>query len=164
MMALIRETKDRLSLTGTILINPVLIGLWIFACPSVWAASSQSESTDKIEGNSEEGRKIYNGKGFCYECHGYEGYIERRPQQMEPELRRLLDKLDPKPADFRNPATLQSKNDQERFDTIRRGHSGTNMFPKKFLSDTEINSIVAYLSVLRSEGKGQGNPGRENRK
>jgi mono/diheme cytochrome c family protein len=163
MMALIRETMHRLILTGTILINPLLIGLSIFACTSVWATSSPSQPRSKIEGNSEEGRKIYNGKGFCYECHGYDGYIERRPQ-MEPELRRLLDKLDPKPADFRNPAILQSKNDQERFDTIKKGHSGTNMFPKKFLSDAEISSIVAYLSVLRSEGKGQVNPSRESRK
>lgn len=163
MVALIRETRYWLSLTGTILINAILIGLWIFASSSVWAAPSPSEPTPKIEGNSEEGRKIYNGKGFCYECHGYDGYIERRPQ-MEPELRHLIDKLDPKPADFRNPSTLQSKNDQERFDAIRKGHSGTNMFPKKFLSDAEISSIVGYLSVLRSEGKGQVPPSRENRK
>jgi cytochrome c553 len=162
-MALIRETMHRLILTGTILINPVLIGLSIFACTSVWAASSPSQPRPKIEGNSEEGRKIYNGKGFCYECHGYDGYIERRPQ-MEPELSRLIDELDPKPADFRNPATLQSKDDQERFDTIRKGHSGTNMFPKKFLSDANINDIVAYLSVLRSEGKRKVTPSSENRK
>ena len=95
------------------------------------AASSPSQPRPKVEGNSEEGRKIYNGKGFCYQCHGYDGYIDRLPQ-MEPDMRRMLDELDPKPADFRNPATLQSKDDQERFDTIRKGHSGTNMFPKKF--------------------------------
>jgi cytochrome c553 len=163
MMVSIRETMQRLILTGTILINPLLIGLSIFACPSVWAASSPSQPTPKIEGNSEEGRKIYNGKGFCYECHGYDGYIARRPQ-MEPELSRLIDELDPKPADFRNPSTLQSKNDQERFDTIRNGHSGTNMFPKKFLSDANINDIVAYLSVLRSEGTRKVPPSSENRK
>lgn len=163
MMVSIRETMQRLILTGTILINPLLIGLSIFACPSVWAASSPSQPTPKIEGNSKEGRKIYNGKGFCYECHGYDGYIDRRPQ-MEPELSRLIDELDPKPADFRNPSTLQSKNDQERFDTIRNGHSGTNMFPKKFLSDANINDIVAYLSVLRSEGTRKVTPSSENRK
>jgi mono/diheme cytochrome c family protein len=163
MMALIRETMHRLILTGTILINPLLIGLSIFACTSVWAASSPSQPRPKVEGNSEEGRKIYNGKGFCYQCHGYDGYIDQRPQ-MEPELSRLIDELDPKPADFRNPATLQSKDDQERFDTIRKGHSGTNMFPKKFLSDANINDIVAYLSVLRSEGKRKVTPSSENRK
>jgi mono/diheme cytochrome c family protein len=163
MMALIRETMHRLILTGTILINPLLIGLSIFACTSVWAASSPSQPRPKVEGNSEEGRKIYNGKGFCYQCHGYDGYIDR-PPQMEPDMRRMLDELDPKPADFRNPATLQSKDDQERFDTIRKGHSGTNMFPKKFLSDANINDIVAYLSVLRSEGKRKVTPSSENRK
>jgi mono/diheme cytochrome c family protein len=163
MMVSIRETMQRLILTGTTLINPLLIGLSIFACTSAWAASSPSQPRPKVEGNSEEGRKIYNGKGFCYECHGYDGYIDRRPQ-MEPELSRLIDELDPKPADFRNPSTLQSKNDQERFDTIRKGHSGTNMFPKKFLSDANINDIVAYLSVLRSEGTRKVTPSSENRK
>ena len=163
MMALLRETMHRLILTGTTLINPLLIGLSIFACTSVWAASSPSQPIPKNEGNSEEGRKIYNGKGFCYQCHGYDGYLDRRPQ-MEPELSRLIDELDPKPADFRNPATLQSKNDQQRFDTVRNGHSGTNMFPKKFLSDANINDIVAYLSVLRSEGTRKVTPSSENRK
>jgi mono/diheme cytochrome c family protein len=162
-MVSIRETIHRLILTGTILSNSLLVGLSIFACTSVWAASAPSQPRPKVEGNSEEGRKIYNGKGFCYQCHGYDGYIDRRPQ-MEPELSRLIDELDPKPADFRNPATLQSKNDQERFDAIRNGHSGTNMFPKKFLSDANINDIVAYLSVLRSEGKRKVTPSSENRK
>jgi mono/diheme cytochrome c family protein len=116
-----------------------------------------------VKGNSEEGRKIYNGKGFCFQCHGYEGYIDRRPQ-MGPDMRRMLDELDPKPADHRNPVTLQSKNDQERFDTIRKGHPGTAMFPRKYLSDENINDLVAYLSVLRSEGKRQVTPSSENRK
>ena len=163
MMALIREPMHRLILIGTILLNLFLFGLSIFASPPVWAASSPSGPTPKIEGKSEEGRKIYNGKGFCYRCHGYDGYIDRLPQ-MTPEMRRMLDEFDPKPADFRNPATLQSKNDQERFDTIKKGHSGTAMFPKKFLSDANINAIVAYLSALRSEGKRQVNPSSENRK
>ncbi len=56
-MALIRETMHQLILTGTILINPLLIGLSIFACTSVWAASSPSQPRPKIEGNSEEGRE-----------------------------------------------------------------------------------------------------------
>ena len=162
MTALVRNIMQGLILTGTILFSPFLIGLSIFASPYVWAASSPSEPTPKIKGNSEEGRKIYNGKGFCYQCHGYEGYIDRRPQ-MEPDMRRMIDQLDPKPADFRNPATLKSKNDQERFDTIKNGHSGTAMFPKKFLSDAKINDIVAYLSVLRSEGKKPAHSGNANR-
>src|SRR5580765_1226880 len=130
-MALVQETMHWLLNTGTMLISPFLIGLWIFASPSVWAASSPSKPSPKVEGNSEEGRKIYNGKGFCYECHGYDGYIDRQPQ-MEPELRRLLGKLDPKPADFRNPATLQSKNDQ------RHEH-----VPQEISYGCRINSIVA---------------------
>ncbi len=162
MTALVRNTKQRNMLTGTILLSVLLIGLSIYVSPNVWAASSASPATPEIKGNIEEGRKIYNGEGFCYQCHGYDGYIDRRPQ-MAPDMSRSIDQLDPKPADFRDPATLKSKNDQERFDTIKNGHRGTAMFPKKFLSDAKINDILAYLSVLRSEGKRQAHSGRANR-
>jgi mono/diheme cytochrome c family protein len=108
----------------------------------------------KNTGTSEEGRKIYNGKGFCYQCHGSDGYIDQRPKMNE-EMRRVIEQLDPPPADFRNPAALKSKNDQERFESIRNGHRNTAMFPHQFLKEAEINDLLAYLSVLRSEGKSQ---------
>jgi mono/diheme cytochrome c family protein len=113
---------------------------------------SLSSPTSQGKGNSEEGRQIYNGKGFCYQCHGYDGYTDRLPQ-MSPGMRDMVGKMNPKPADFRNPATLKSKDDQDRFETIKNGHRGTSMFPHQYLRDAEINDILAYLSILRSEGK-----------
>lgn len=163
MMTMMRKGMQMLMLTGTIFISIGLspIQLSIFASPHVWAASSPSQPT--IKGNSEAGRKIYNGKGFCYKCHGFDGYLDRRPP-MGPEMRRMIDQLNPKPADFRNPATLKSKNDEERFDTIRNGHRGTAMFPHESLEGAEINDILAYLSVLRSEGTSQAQGGGKTRK
>jgi mono/diheme cytochrome c family protein len=139
-------------LAGTFLIGSPFVGLSFVDSAHAGPASSPSLSTDKNTGNIEEGRKIYNGKGFCYQCHGSDGYIDRRPNMNE-EMRRVIDHLDPPPADLRNPAALKSKNDQERFDTIQNGHHGTAMFPHQFLKDAEIYDVLAYLSVLRTEGK-----------
>ena len=116
----------------------------------VWAAPSPAPSAAKAKGDSERGKKIFNGKGFCYQCHGIDGYIGRRPQ-MAPEMAQMLNRLNPKPADFRNPSSLKSNNDKERFAAIKEGHSGTAMFPKSFLSDEEIADILAYLGELRAE-------------
>ncbi len=116
----------------------------------VWAAPSSSPPTAKAKGDSERGKKIFNGKGFCYQCHGIDGYIGRRPK-MTPEMARTLDRLNPKPADFRNPSSLKSHNDEERTSAIKEGHPGTAMFPKSFLSDEEIADILVYLAELRAE-------------
>ena len=70
---------------------------------------------------------------------------------MTPEMARMLDRLNPKPADFRNPSSLKSHNDEERFSAIKEGHPGTAMFPKSFLSDEEIADILLYLAELRGE-------------
>ena len=114
------------------------------------APTSPSSGASKANPNSEEGRKIYHGKGLCHQCHGYDGYIDRLPE-MKPDMREMIDKMDPKPSDFRNPATPKSKSDQKRFDTIKNGHRGTDMFPHKYLKDSEIKDLLAYLSTLRSQ-------------
>lgn len=118
-----------------------------------------TSSTTKDKANSEEGRKIYHGKGLCYQCHGYDGYIDRLPE-IRPDMREMIDKMNPKPSDFRNPSTLKSKSDPDRFDAIKNGHPNTAMFPHKYLKDSEINDILAYLSILRSEGQSQSSPKR----
>lgn len=142
-----------LPLMLAVLISLCLTKIPILGPPSTWAGFSP-ERSGKHTGDSEEGRKIYNGKGFCYQCHGSDGYFDRRPKMNE-EMRRMIDQLDPPPADLRNPASLKSNSDQERFETIRNGHRNTAMFPHQFLKEAEINDILAYLSVLRSEGKPQ---------
>lgn len=139
----------------SMLIWIIFIGYLVSAPPirstsGVWAAPSPAPSTAKVKGDSERGKKIFNGKGFCYQCHGIDGYIDRRPH-MAPEMTQMLDRLNPKPADFRNPASLKSKDDKDRFTAIREGHPGTVMFPKSFLSDEEIADVLVYLAELRAE-------------
>lgn len=148
---------------GTILSSSFLLQPSLFDPAQARAASSTLQSMTKGMGNEKEGRKVYNGKGFCYQCHGIDGYIDRRPK-MDKNMRRVIDQLKPPPADFRNAGTLKSKNDQERIDTIQNGHRSTAMFPHKYLNDEEINNILAYLSVLRSEGKSQAQGSGTNRK
>ena len=153
-MTALRSHMLHILLAGTFQIGTLLVGLSFVDSAHAGPASSPSLSTAPPTGNSKEGRKIYNGKGFCYQCHGSDGYIDRRPKMNE-EMRRVIDHLNPPPADFRNPAALKSKNDQERFDTIQNGHRGTAMFPHHFLKDAELYDVLAYLSVLRTEGKSQ---------
>lgn len=162
MNALIRNTPWIL-LGGTVLMSASFSELSFVDSAHAGPVSSPSLSTAKSTGSSKEGRKIYNGKGFCFQCHGSDGYIDRRPKMNE-EMRRVIDQLDPPPADFRNPSTLKSKNDQDRFDIIQNGHRGTAMFPHRFLRNAEINDILAYLSVLRSEGKSQAQGSGKNLK
>ena len=95
---------------------------------STVASSPLLRGSSKVKGDRDRGRAIFNGKGFCFQCHGQDGDIDRRPV-MDPEIARVIEQLNPKPSDLRNPATLKSKNDAERFTTIREGHRGTAMFP-----------------------------------
>jgi cytochrome c553 len=141
----------RFWLTGILLIGCLTIPPY----PNVWASPSPSPPASKAQGDAELGRKLFNGKGYCYQCHGIEGYIDRRPQ-LAPEIANMIAHLDPTPADFRNPTALKFKNDKGRFRTIKEGHRGTAMLPKAFLSDQEITDILAYLSVLRSEATSTG--------
>ena len=95
---------------------------------STLAGSPLVRGSSKVKGDRERERAILKGKGFFFQCHGQDGDIDRRPV-MDPEIARVIEQLNPKIADLRNPATLKSKNDAERFTTIREGHRGTAMFP-----------------------------------
>jgi len=102
------------------------------------------------QGDVERGRALFNGKGICFYCHGRDGRIDQLPE-LSPETAGIIARLDPKPSDLRSPRALKLKSDQERFKTIREGHSGTAMLPDKQLKDEEIFDLLAYLSALRGE-------------
>lgn len=102
------------------------------------------------QGDVERGRTVFNGKGICFYCHGRDGRIAQIPE-LSPETAGIIARLDPKPSDLRNPRALKADTDQERFRTIREGHSGTAMLPDKQLQDKEIFDLLAYLSALRGE-------------
>jgi mono/diheme cytochrome c family protein len=103
-------------------------------------------------GDAAQGKMIFNGRGGCAYCHGADGRIGKKPRKSK-ELTELITKLDPQPADLRNAAALKSQDDAQRFLSVKFGHPGTAMFPKKtLLMDREIADLLAYLSVLRAEG------------
>ncbi len=138
----IRFSMPMLLFVGAMALGLLPVGFSILAPSRGLADSSPSQPARK--GNSEIGRQIYHGKGLCHQCHGHDGYLDRRT---------VFDRLNPEPADLRNPKSLKAKNDEDRFDTIKNGHRRTAMFPHLYLKDAEITDILAYLSVLRTEGQ-----------
>jgi cytochrome c553 len=95
------------------------------------------------------------GVGICFYCHGRDGHVDQRPQ-LSPDTDAFIARLNPKPADLRNPKSLKMTTDKERFRAIREGHEG--MFPDSSLTDQEIRDTLAFLSVLRNEGASKGKP------
>jgi len=144
------------------LVVAVLIGWLVFMFlltseNDAMAGPSPSETTSKRQGDAEQGRKVFNGKGVCDYCHGRDGHLDQRPH-LAPDTTAFIDRLNPKPPDLRNPSSLKLKTDEERFRLIRKGHLGTGMFPDITLTDKEIKDIVAYLSTLRQDTSSKGKP------
>lgn len=150
-------------MAGTIpLVVAVLVG-WLILVSALTsenvarAGPSPSETTPKKQGDAEQGRKVFNGKGICDYCHGQDGHLDQRPH-LAPDTTAFIDRLNPKPADLRNPSSLKLKTDNERFRLIREGHLGTRMFPDMTLTDKEIKDILVYLSALRQDTSSKGIP------
>lgn len=133
-----------ISLLGGVLIESAL------ATDRQISAGPASEAAAIGQGDVERGRAVFNGKGICFFCHGKDGRIDQLPQ-LSPQTTEIIARLDPKPSDLRNPRALKTKTDQERFRTIREGHSGTGMLPDTKLKDEEIFDLLAYLSTLRRD-------------
>lgn len=113
--------------------------------------SSASASKPKQQGHAAAGRSVFNGKGVCYYCHGVDGYRDKVPQ-LEADTAALIARLNPPPADLRNPKSLRLKTDKARAKIIREGHEGTAMFPDTTMTDQDIADTLAYLALLRREG------------
>lgn len=103
-----------------------------------------------LQGDPVSGRQLYHETGGCAICHGIEGRLTQRPP-ISADLAQRLDRLPVPPANLRNPAGLKSRNDEDRFRSIKFGHPGTAMFPKHLLRDDDIRDLVAYLGTLRPE-------------
>lgn len=67
------------------------------------------------------------------------------------ETANIIDHLNPKPSDLRNPRILKLTSDRARFKAVREGHSGTAMLPDHQLTDEDIADLLAYLALLRGE-------------
>jgi mono/diheme cytochrome c family protein len=115
-----------------------------------WAGSLPSSKSPKAAGDAERGRAVFNGKGVCYYCHGMDGNMEQQPK-LAADTAALIAKLNPPPADLRNPKALYLKTDKQRAHAIRKGHPGTGMFPDTTMTDQELTDALAYLALLRRE-------------
>ena len=134
----------------TVLIATLLFGVAGLAPAPVPAAGPAASPPPA--GDAARGKAIYHGKGGCAFCHGTDGYLVRKPHKTDLHTEAIA-KLDPPPADLRNPASLKSKDEAQRFKSIKFGHPGTAMFPRETqLNDREIADVLAYLAILRAEG------------
>jgi mono/diheme cytochrome c family protein len=110
-------------------------------------AAPVPEGDSVPRGDAGSGRQVYHEIGGCAICHGIEGHLNQRPP-ISPDLAQRLARLPVPPANLRKPAGLKSKNDEDRFRSIKFGHPGTAMFPKHLLRDDDIRDVVAYLGTL----------------
>ena len=140
-------------LRGLILACFLLVGIQItdISQMNAWAGPSPSPKSTMPAGDAERGRAVFNGKGVCYYCHGFDGNKGQRPQ-LTADTTALIAQLNPPPVDLKNPMALHLKNDKQRARAIREGHPGTGMFPDKRMTDQELTDTLAYLALLRGEG------------
>jgi len=134
----------------------ILIAALLLCTAGLLSAPAQGEEPvvpPLPAGDAARGKAIYHGKGGCAFCHGTNGYVVKKPHKTDLHSEAIA-KLNPPPADLRNPAALKSRDEMERFLSIKFGHPGTAMFPRKTqLLDREIADLVAYLAVLRTAGR-----------
>ncbi len=140
-------SKEALADEDILALLPYLAFIRGTASPPASAPASRT-----LRGDAKHGRQLYHELGGCAMCHGIEGHLHTRPP-MSVDLVRRLDALPAPPADLRNPATLRSQNDEDRYRSIKLGHPGTAMYPKTLLRDEDIRDLVAYLATLGEGGR-----------
>jgi hypothetical protein len=126
--------------------------VWMLSDSSSVSAVSPKPDQSARQGSAQAGRSVFNGKGICYYCHGADSHRDRVPQ-LEAETAALIASLDPQPADLRNAKRLRLNTDQARAKLIKEGHEGTGMFPDTRMTEQELADTLAYLSLLRREGR-----------
>jgi mono/diheme cytochrome c family protein len=138
-------------------LTSILLLLWlsgqVMFTPDMaaWAGSKPASKSEKVQGDPDRGRAVFNGKGVCYYCHGVDGY-RGRPPKLKDDTLALIARLNPPPTDLRNPKTLRLKTDEQRTRAVREGHPGTGMFPDTTMTDQDLTDTLAYLALIRSEG------------
>lgn len=110
---------------------------------AVDAPASRSACASDLMELASLGKKLFNGKGVCFGCHGVDADGRTR---VDPDI----ETLNPKPTDLRDSAALKFQTDESRFDVIRNGIKKTAMPPfRGILYDNEIRLIIEYLEVLK---------------
>ncbi|THJ21280.1 MAG: cytochrome c [Nitrospira sp. CG24E] len=119
---------------------------------NVWAGSPPSAKSTKAAGDADRGRAVFSGKGVCHYCHGIDGNLNQRPH-LTADTVTLIAQLNPPPVDLRNSNVLRLKTDKQRARAILDGHPGTGMFPDTTMTNQELIDTLAYLALLRGEGR-----------
>ena len=97
-----------------------------------------------------QGKKIYEGKGTCFNCHGMTGRGDGAGGST----------LDPSPRNFRHRGMWHHRTEGEIFWVIKHGIPGTGMIPfGGLLSDEEIWAVMQYERSFAG-GRGPGGMGR----
>ncbi|WHZ16445.1 MAG: hypothetical protein OJF52_003294 [Nitrospira sp.] len=134
---------------------PGLVLAALFPTVSEGNATERSAKHSPTKGDAAQGKTLFNGKGICHYCHGFDGVIDRKPQ-LNPDTQAVVARLAAHAPDLRNRAILKLKDDKARFRTIREGHPGSGMLPDTTLSDQDITDILAYLAALRRNAPAPG--------
>ena len=135
----------------TVRSGSLCLAISLIAASLLWAGASSPTTPRNGPQDAEQGRAIFNGKGLCSTCHGVDGYKGQLPPDLSQHIRDNIARLDPAPADLRQPATLTLTTDKQRFEVIRHGHLRTAMYPlsKETLSDEDILALLSYLASIR---------------
>ncbi|NKB80719.1 MAG: c-type cytochrome [Nitrospirales bacterium] len=83
-----------------------------------------------------EGKKIFEGKGTCFNCHGKSGKGDGPAGKV----------LNPAPRDFTNCKFHKKRKDGELFWVIKNGSPGTGMVPliPSAITEEEAWKVIAY--------------------
>lgn len=89
------------------------------------------------------GKKLYEGKGWCAFCHGWEGTgASSAGRPFPPDIKM--------PTNFADAAWQAARSDGELFWVLIHGSHGTDMvaYMPQYITDKEAWQIIAYIRTL----------------
>jgi mono/diheme cytochrome c family protein len=89
------------------------------------------------------GKKLYEGKGWCAFCHGWEGTgAPSAGRTFPPDIKM--------PTNFADAAWQAARSDGELFWVLIHGSHGTDMVPymPQYITDKEAWQIIAYIRTF----------------
>jgi mono/diheme cytochrome c family protein len=106
-------------------------------------ARSMKNPIPKTPENIAKGKKIYEGKGSCFQCHGMSGEGDGPVGQS----------MNPSPRNFTNPKFHKNRTDGEMLWVLKNGVGGTGMIPAVGGPITEEEAWYVILYERSFEGK-----------
>ena len=85
---------------------------------------------------AESGRKIFNGEGMCFGCHG-------KNADGSTDLEPIASQVQPNPPDLRNSQSLRHQTSKDVYRFLKDRLHGP-------VSDEEIWQIIAFLYMIRN--------------